>query len=279
QGRHRLLRVAPARGHPLLARARAQGEEGRRHRASRQRTGPVHGARDERVPLLHQRGQELVRPADGDRRTLVLLPPIATPRRRMHEYRMDRHRTKTAASAPSDPPADRLWGAQTQRSLQNFKIGGDRMPAGLIRALAQVKRAVAQVNLDLGVLDKTKAQAIITAADEVIAGKHDVEFPLVVWQTGSGTQSNMNVNEVVANRASEILGGERGEGRKVHPNDDVNRGQSSNDVFPTAMHVAAVHALRSQLVPALKLLRDTLAKEAEDWKGIIKIGRTHLQDA
>jgi len=192
---------------------------------------------------------------------------------------MDRHRIEKDTFGPIEVPADRLWGAQTQRSLQNFKIGGDRMPAGVIRALAQVKRAVAQVNLDLGVLDKTKAQAIIAAADEVIAGKHDAEFPLVVWQTGSGTQSNMNLNEVLANRASEILGGERGEGRKVHPNDDVNRGQSSNDVFPTAMHVAAVHALKSQLAPALKLLRDTLARKSEEWKAIIKIGRTHLQDA
>ncbi len=197
----------------------------------------------------------------------------------MHEYRMDRHRTEKDTFGPILVPSDRLWGAQTQRSLQNFKIGGDRMPAGLIRALAQVKRAVAQVNLDLGVLEKEKARAIIAAADEVIAGKHDAEFPLVVWQTGSGTQSNMNMNEVLANRASEILGGERGEARKIHPNDDVNRGQSSNDVFPTAMHVAAVHALRSQLAPSLKLLRDTLAKKSEEWKGIIKIGRTHLQDA
>src|SRR5215471_5335234 len=141
------------------------------------------------------------------------------------------HRIEKDTFGPIEVPADRLWGAQTQRSLQNFKIGGDRMPPGLIRALAQVKRAAAQVNLDLGQLDKTKAQAIIAAADEVIAGKHDAEFPLVVWQTGSGTQTNMNMNEVLANRGSEILGGERGEGRKIHPNDDVNRGQSSNDVF------------------------------------------------
>jgi len=195
----------------------------------------------------------------------------------MHEYAM--HRIEKDTFGPIEVPADRLWGAQTQRSLQNFKIGGDRMPPGLIRALAQVKRAAAQVNLELGVLDETKAQAIIAAADEVIAGKHDAEFPLVVWQTGSGTQTNMNMNEVLANRASEILGGERGEARKIHPNDDVNRGQSSNDVFPTAMHVAAVHALRSQLVPALTLLHGTLAKKAEGWKAIIKIGRTHLQDA
>jgi fumarate hydratase, class II len=180
---------------------------------------------------------------------------------------------------PIEVPSERLWGAQTQRSLTNFKISDDRMPPGLIRALAQVKRAAAQVNTELGVLAPEKARAIIAAADEVIAGKHDQEFPLVVWQTGSGTQSNMNMNEVLANRASELLGGERGEGRKVHPNDDVNRGQSSNDVFPTAMHVAAVHALDSQLRPAVKLLRDTLARKQEELAGIVKIGRTHLQDA
>jgi fumarate hydratase class II len=189
------------------------------------------------------------------------------------------HRVEKDTFGPINVPADRLWGAQTQRSLQNFKIGGDRMPSGLIRALAQVKRAAAQVNLDLGVLDATKARAIIAAADEVIAGQHDAEFPLVVWQTGSGTQTNMNMNEVLANRASELLGGERGEGRKVHPNDDVNRGQSSNDVFPTAMHVAAVHALVADLTPALRRLRDTLARKAEAFGDIIKIGRTHLQDA
>jgi fumarate hydratase class II len=176
-------------------------------------------------------------------------------------------------------PADRLWGAQTQRSLQNFKISGERMPAPLIRALAQVKRAAAQVNTDLGVLAKEKASAIIAAADEVIAGKHDGEFPLVVWQTGSGTQTNMNMNEVLANRGSELLGGERGEARKLHPNDDVNKGQSSNDVFPTAMSVAAVTAVQTHLVPSVQKLRDTLAKKAEQFKGIVKIGRTHLQDA
>jgi fumarate hydratase class II len=180
---------------------------------------------------------------------------------------------------PIEVPADRLWGAQTQRSLQNFKIGGETLPPGLIRALAQVKRASARVNLDLGVLDKAKAEAIIAAADEVIAGQHSGEFPLVVWQTGSGTQSNMNMNEVLANRASELLGGGRGEGRKVHPNDDVNKGQSSNDVFPTAQHVAAVHALHAQLVPGLGHLREALDKKAKALVGIIKIGRTHLMDA
>ena len=176
-------------------------------------------------------------------------------------------------------PADKLWGAQTQRSLTNFKISGERMPAVLIRALAQVKRAAASVNLALGVLKPDKAAAIIAAADEVIAGKHDDEFPLVIWQTGSGTQTNMNMNEVLANRASELMGGERGEARKVHPNDDVNKGQSSNDVFPTAMSVAAVHAVRTHLLPSVAKLRATLAAKSAAFADIVKIGRTHLQDA
>ncbi len=176
--------------------------------------------------------------------------------------------------------ADCLWGAQTERSLENFKIGTDRMPLPLIHALALVKRASAQVNLELGKFkDPALAKAIIAAADEVIAGRHDDEFPLVVWQTGSGTQTNMNVNEVVANRASELQGGERGMARKVHPNDHVNLGQSSNDVFPTAMHVAAVDALRSLLIPSVRKLRDTLARKANDFSGLVKIGRTHLMDA
>ena len=182
---------------------------------------------------------------------------------------------------PIEVPADRLWGAQTQRSLQNFKIAADtdRMPLGLVRALAQVKRAAAQVNLELGVLDAAKARAIIAAADEVSVGKHDAEFPLVVWQTGSGTQSNMNVNEVLANRASEILGGERGPKRLLHPNDDVNLGQSSNDVFPTAMHVAAARAVHSEVIPALDRLGLALGAKRDAFAAIVKIGRTHLQDA
>src|SRR3990172_7608370 len=194
---------------------------------------------------------------------------------------MPSFRSEKDTFCPVQVPADRLWAAQTQPSLENFKIGGpgDKMPLRLIRALAQVKRACAQVNLDLGALAADKARAIIAAADEVIAGKHDAEFPLVVWQTGSGTQTNMNVNEVLANRASELLGGERGEGRKVHPNDDVNRGQSSNDVFPTAMHVAAVGALGEELLPAVQKLRDALAAKAKELAGIVKIGRTHLMDA
>ncbi|MDP3349821.1 MAG: class II fumarate hydratase [Hydrogenophaga sp.] len=176
-------------------------------------------------------------------------------------------------------PAERLWGAQTQRSLQNFDISGERQPRELIRALAQVKRASAVVNHALGLQDEKKTGAIVTAADEVIAGQHEAEFPLVVWQTGSGTQTNMNLNEVLANRASELLGGERGEGRLVHPNDDVNRSQSSNDVFPTAMHVAAVDTITHRLLPSLALLRTTLALKAAEFTDIVKIGRTHLQDA
>ncbi len=174
---------------------------------------------------------------------------------------------------------DRLWGAQTQRSLMNFKISGERMPKALLHALALVKQAAALVNLDLKTLDPKKGAAIVEAAEEVLAGRHDDQFPLVVWQTGSGTQSNMNMNEVLANRASEILGGERGESRLVHPNDDVNKGQSSNDVFPTAMSVAAVVALREQVLPAVTRLRDLLHHKAAAWSGIVKIGRTHLQDA
>jgi fumarate hydratase class II len=180
---------------------------------------------------------------------------------------------------PIEVPADRLWGAQTQRSLQHFRISGERMPRALLHALATVKKAAALVNVDLGALDGEKARAIVAAADEVLAGRHDEEFPLVVWQTGSGTQTNMNMNEVLANRASEILGGERGEQRKVHPNDDVNRGQSSNDVFPTAMNVAAVEALRNHMLPRAAALRDALAEKSRAFAGIVKIGRTHLQDA
>ncbi|MEA3129598.1 MAG: fumarate hydratase, class [Paraburkholderia sp.] len=176
-------------------------------------------------------------------------------------------------------PNARLWGAQTQRSLQNFRISSEKQSPELITALAVIKRAAAEVNQGLGVLDESKAKAIMQAADEIIDGQHPEEFPLAVWQTGSGTQTNMNLNEVIANRASELLGGERGEARKVHPNDDVNRGQSSNDVFPTAMHVAAAHAIVKHLLPALKTLRDTLDGKAKAFAGIVKIGRTHLQDA
>ena len=173
----------------------------------------------------------------------------------------------------------RLWGAQTQRSIQNFKISTERMPAELIAALAHVKRASAQVNCDLGLLDADKAGAIAFAAQEVLSGRLADEFPLSVWQTGSGTQTNMNINEVLANLASERLGGPRGSGRLVHPNDHVNLGQSSNDVFPTAMHVAASLAVEHKLLPALHALREQLAAKSEDFKDLVKIGRTHLQDA
>ncbi len=188
-------------------------------------------------------------------------------------------RTERDSFGPIGVPAERLWGAQTQRSLQHFDISGERMAPELLRALAQVKRASAYVNQSLGLLDAAKATAIVAAADEVIAGQHAGEFPLVVWQTGSGTQTNMNMNEVLANRASQLLGGPRGEGRLVHPNDDVNKSQSSNDVFPTAMHVAAVEALVRRLLPGLQALRTTLGAKAEAFAGIVKIGRTHLQDA
>ncbi len=176
-------------------------------------------------------------------------------------------------------PAERLWGAQTQRSLEHFAIGQHRMPRRVLRALALVKKAAAEVNRELGGLDADLAAAIIRAADEVLAGKHDGEFPLSVWQTGSGTQTNMNMNEVLANRASELLGGVRGEARRVHPNDHVNQSQSSNDTFPTAMSIAALDALRDAVTPALRALRDTLTEKSAKFSHVIKIGRTHLMDA
>jgi fumarate hydratase class II len=176
-------------------------------------------------------------------------------------------------------PEDALWGAQTQRSLQNFRISSEHQPRELILALALVKRAAAEVNRELGELAADKARAIMAAADEILAGQHADQFPLVVWQTGSGTQTNMNLNEVIANRASELLGGPRGEGRLVHPNDEVNRGQSSNDVFPTAMHIAVARGIADTLLPALRQLRATLHAKAEAFADVVKIGRTHLQDA
>jgi len=188
-------------------------------------------------------------------------------------------RIEKDSMGPIEVPADQLWGAQTQRSLEHFRISSEKMPPALIHALAMTKRAAASVNMDLGLLPADRGNAILQAADEVLADQHPNEFPLSVWQTGSGTQTNMNINEVLANRASELLGGERGEGRRVHPNDDVNKSQSSNDVFPTAMHVAAVIALREHLIPELKLLHQTLNSKAEAFHDIVKIGRTHLQDA
>jgi fumarate hydratase, class II len=188
-------------------------------------------------------------------------------------------RTESDSLGPIDVPAERLWGAQTQRSLRYFQISSERIPSHLIRGLALVKRAAAHVNADLGLLDRSKGNAIMRAADEVIAGTHDIEFPLSVWQTGSGTQTNMNVNEVLANRASELLGGERGQHRLVHPNDDVNQCQSTNDVFPTAMHVAAAESLIHHVLPSLEKLRRTLEAKQQAFANILKIGRTHLQDA
>ncbi len=188
-------------------------------------------------------------------------------------------RSEKDSFGPIDVPADRLWGAQTERSRRFFRISSERMPLAVVHALALVKRSAARVNTSLGLLDAKKSEAIVRAADEVLAGRHDEEFPLVVWQTGSGTQSNMNVNEVLANRASEILGGERGPKRLLHPNDDVNLGQSSNDVFPTAMHIAAARALHADVIPALDRLSTALAVKRDAIKSIVKIGRTHLQDA
>ncbi|MFP5390506.1 MAG: class II fumarate hydratase [Gammaproteobacteria bacterium] len=188
-------------------------------------------------------------------------------------------RTEKDSFGPIDVPAEHLWGAQTQRSLHHFAISSERMAPELVAALAQVKRAAAAVNRSLGLLPADKANAIIAAADEVLDGRHPDEFPLSVWQTGSGTQSNMNMNEVLANRASELLGGPRGEGRLLHPNDHVNMGQSSNDIFPTAMHVAAAGALLHKVLPALARLRGTLEIKAREFADIVKIGRTHLQDA
>jgi fumarate hydratase class II len=190
-----------------------------------------------------------------------------------------RTRTERDSFGPIEVPADRLWGAQTQRSLDHFRISGERIPLPLLHALALVKKAVALVHVELGVLDAPKGRAIVSAAEEVLAGRWDEEFPLLVWQTGSGTQTNMNVNEVLANRASEILGGGRGEERLVHPNDDVNRGHSTNDAFPTALHVATVEAFCRDVVPAVARLRDTLAAKAEAFGDVVKIGRTHLMDA
>jgi fumarate hydratase class II len=188
-------------------------------------------------------------------------------------------RVESDTFGPIEVPADRLWGAQTQRSLQNFRIGGERMPVPLVRALGIVKRAAALTNRQLGLLDPALAEAIVIAADEVIAGKLDDHFPLVVWQTGSGTQSNMNANEVIANRAIQRLGGELGSKRPVHPNDHVNMSQSSNDTIPTAIHVSTALAITSDLLPALRAMAEDLERKADAWAGIVKIGRTHTQDA
>ena len=191
-------------------------------------------------------------------------------------------RTETDSMGPIEVPDDALWGAQTQRSLQNFKIGGHRFPRALIRAFGIVKKAAAEANVELGELDalsKEQQDALLAAADEVIAGEHDEHFPLVVWQTGSGTQTNMNTNEVISNRAIQKLGGSLGSKDPVHPNDHVNRSQSSNDTFPAAMHVSAAETAVKELLPAVEALETSLAAKADAWKDVVKIGRTHLQDA
>ena len=188
-------------------------------------------------------------------------------------------RTETDSFGPIEVPADRYWGAQTERSRQNFRIGHDRMPMPIIRALGIVKLAAAETNRELGLLDQRRTRAIVRAAREVIDGKLDDHFPLVVWQTGSGTQTNMNLNEVIANRANELLGGKLGAKQPVHPNDHVNMSQSSNDSFPTAMHIAAATRIVTDLIPALSELYRALRKKEKAFAGIVKIGRTHTQDA
>ena len=192
---------------------------------------------------------------------------------------MTTYRTEKDTMGDVQVPADKYWGAQTQRSLQNFKIGGQTMPIEVIRAFAVLKKAAALTNAELTSFPQDKADLIARVCDEISAGQHDDQFPLVVWQTGSGTQSNMNVNEVVSNRAIELSGGEIGSQTPVHPNDDVNKSQSSNDTFPTAMHVAAYTAIVSEMLPEVEALRDTLAEKAEAFKDVVKIGRTHLMDA
>ncbi|MCZ7601567.1 MAG: class II fumarate hydratase [Melioribacteraceae bacterium] len=189
------------------------------------------------------------------------------------------YRIETDTMGEVKVPADKYYGAQTARSLMNFKIGGETFPREIIRALGILKKAAAQTNQELGMLTKEKAELIVKAADEVIEGRLDDHFPLVVWQTGSGTQTNMNSNEVIANRAIEIAGGELGSKKPIHPNDDVNKAQSSNDTFPTAMHIAAVEQIVNHLIPRVTKLRDALQVKAEEFKNIIKIGRTHLMDA
>jgi fumarate hydratase, class II len=188
-------------------------------------------------------------------------------------------RTEEDSMGEVEVPTGRYWGAQTQRSLHHFSIGDDRMPVEVIRAFGVLKKAAALTNLELGILPKEKADLIVAAAEEVIEGKLDDHFPLFVWQTGSGTQSNMNANEVISNRAIEMSGGEMGSKSPVHPNDDVNMSQSSNDTFPTAMHVAAARAVAREVIPSVTELRDALQGKSEEFSGIVKIGRTHLQDA
>jgi fumarate hydratase class II len=218
----------------------------------------------------------------------MTMPPAASSRGKRMDMFMDRSttgsranptRTETDSFGPIEVPADRYWGAQTERSRQNFRIGQNRMPIPIVHALGIVKLAAAETNRELGLLDARRAGAIIRAAREVIEGKLDDHFPLVVWQTGSGTQTNMNLNEVIANRANELLGGELGAKKPVHPNDHVNMSQSSNDSFPTAMHIAAATRITADLIPTLSELLGALRKKEKVFAKIVKIGRTHTQDA
>jgi fumarate hydratase class II len=205
--------------------------------------------------------------------------PVATEVEETKGEAVMEYRAETDSIGEVKVPADRYYGAQTFRSLNNFRIGGERMPRELIRAMGTLKKAAAMVNMELGLLPKDKGDLIVKAADEVIDGKLDDHFPLVVWQTGSGTQTNMNTNEVISNRAIEMVGGEMGSKKPVHPNDDVNKAQSSNDTFPTGMHISAVEEIHRRLIPMVTQLRDTLQAKADKYKDVIKIGRTHLMDA
>jgi fumarate hydratase class II len=214
--------------------------------------------------------------APGLHLRLTLAWPISAPE---NETTMSSTRTETDTFGPIEVASDRYWGAQAQRSLGNFRIGWEKQPLPIVKALGVVKRAAAETNMDLGRLDPKLGKAIVAAAQEVIDGRLDEHFPLVVWQTGSGTQSNMNANEVISNRAIEMLGGEMGSKKPVHPNDHVNMSQSSNDTYPTAMHVACSVEIVEQLLPALKKLHGALDAKAKAWTGIVKIGRTHTQDA
>jgi fumarate hydratase, class II len=196
-----------------------------------------------------------------------------------HGFNIEKFRIETDTMGEMKVPADALWGAQTQRSLENFRVGSDRMPRSVIRALGILKKGAALANFDLGKLPKDKCDVICAAADEVIAGKWDAHFPLVIWQTGSGTQTNMNANEVISNRAIQMLGGEVGSKKPIHPNDHVNMSQSSNDVFPTAMHIAAVEEFERHLLPNLKKIQQALLAKEQKFMKLIKVGRTHLMDA
>jgi len=196
-----------------------------------------------------------------------------------HGFNIEKYRIETDTMGEMKVPTDALWGAQTQRSLENFKVGSDRMPRSVIRALGVLKKGAALANFDLGKLPKDKCDVICQAADEVIAGKWDAHFPLVIWQTGSGTQTNMNANEVISNRAIQMLGGEVGSKKPIHPNDHVNMSQSSNDVFPTAMHIAAVEEFERHLLPNLKKIHAALLSKEKKFEKLIKVGRTHLMDA